>query len=86
MDDRRLDTRRLTNSQVRLYHSTFGRLDGIMNDISGGGMAIKLNTFKDLNIDSAEESMLLRPIHSDVIFPVLYLRQTESKLVVQFLE
>lgn len=86
MDERRFDIRKHINTPVRLYHPRLGRLDGITNDISEGGVAIQLNSFKDLNIDSQENSLFLRPINLDVLFPVSYLRQTESNLVVKFLE
>lgn len=86
MDERRFDPRKLINIPVRLYHPERGRLDGITSDISEGGMAIKLNSYKDMNTDSVENPLLLRSINLDVLFPVSCLRQTESKLVVKFLE
>ncbi len=86
MKERRFDPRKQISTPVRLYHPELGRLDGITNDISDGGVAIKLNSFKDLNIDSSEFPLLLRPINLDVLFPVSCLRQTELKLVVKFLE
>lgn len=86
MDERRYDARKLMNAPVRLYHPEFGRVDGVSCDISKGGIAIMLNSFKDLDIDSSESPLLLRPINTDVLFPVSCLRQTESKLVVKFLE
>ena len=86
MDERRFDIRKLINTPVRLYHPDYGRMDGKTDDISGGGVAIKLNAFKDLGSDSTETSLFLRPINSDVLFPVSCIRQTESKLVVKFLE
>ena len=86
MDERRIDTRKLVNTPVRLYHPELGRLDGVMDDISGGGAAIELKIFKDLNGNLSENSLFLRPINLDVLFPVAYLRQTESKLIVKFLE
>ena len=86
MDERRFDTRKLVSTPVRLYHPELGRVDGIINDISGGGAAIKLNSFKDLNIESMESSLFLRPINLDVLFPVSCIRQTDSKVAVKFLE
>lgn len=86
MDERRFDARKLINTPVRLYHPELGRLDGVMDDISGAAAAIKLTTFKDLNGDSTELPLFLRPINLDILFPVAYLRQTKSKLVVKFLE
>jgi len=86
MDERRFDTRKLVNTPVRLYHSELGRVDGVINDISGGGAAIKLNAFKDLKLDTAETSLFLRPINLDVLFSVSCIRQTESEVVVKFLE
>ena len=86
MDERRFDTRKLVSTPVRLYHSELGRVDGVINDISDGGAAIKLNSFKSLNVDTTENALFLRPINLDVLFPVSYLRQTESEVVVKFLE
>lgn len=86
MDERRFDIRKLINTPVRLYHPRLGRVDGITDDISEGGVAIQLKSFKNLNVDSKEESLFLRPINLDVLFPVTCLRQTETKLVVKFLE
>ena len=86
MKERRFDTRRLVKNSVRLYHPVLGRVDGVMKDISGGGAAIKLNSSKDMYVDSIETPLLLRPINLDVLFPVALLRQTESRLAVQFLE
>lgn len=86
MDERRFDIRKRVSTPVRLYHSELGRLDGIINDISGGGAAIKLNSFTDLNIAPSENPLFLRPINIDVLFPVSCLRQTELQVVVKFLE
>ena len=86
MEERRFDTRKKINTAVRLYHPILGRLDGISHDISEGGVAIKLNSFRDLNINSTESPLFLRPMNLDVLFPVSCLRQTQSNLVVKFLE
>jgi len=86
MDERRSELRKLVNTPVRLYHSKLGRLDGIINDISGGGAAIKLKMYKALDSNSSNDNLLLRPINLDVLFPVSCLRQNEKKLVVRFLE
>jgi len=86
MQERRFDTRKLINTRVRLYHPDIGRLEGIIDDISGGGLAINLTSVHDINVDATESPLLLRPINLDVLFPVSRLRQTGSKLVVKFLE
>ena len=86
MDERRSDIRKLVNTPVRLYHPELGRLDGMINDISDGGAAIKLKSHKVLKGVAEEQKLFLRPINLDVLFPVSYLRQTETNLVVQFLE
>lgn len=86
MNERRFDTRKLVSTPVRLYHSELGRVDGVINDISGGGAAIKLNSFKDLKRDTTETSLFLRPINLDVLFSVCCIRQTKSEVVVKFLE
>jgi len=86
MNERRSELRKLVNTPVRLYHSELGRLDGMINDISGGGAAIKLKTYKALDNNSSNDNLLLRPINLDVLFPVSYLRQNETNLVVRFLE
>lgn len=86
MKERRFNIRKLIKSSVRLYHPEFGRVDGVIKDISDGGAAIKLNLFKNMMVDSLEAPLLLRPMNLDVLFPVSCLRQTKSKLVVKFLE
>lgn len=86
MEERRIDTRKQINTPVRLYHPELGRFDGIANDISEGGVAIELNSYKRMDENSTESPLLFRPINLDVLFPVSCLRQTESKLVVKFLE
>lgn len=86
MLERRLDTRKTVNTPVRLYHPERGRFDGMTNDISGGGVALKLNSYTDLISDPPENPILLRCCNTDVLFPVACLRQTESNLVVKFLE
>lgn len=86
MDERRLETRKQINAPVRLYHPQLGRLDGITNDISEGYMAINLNTFMGLVTEPTKDAMFLRPINLDTLFPVSCLRQSDSKLVVKFLE
>lgn len=87
MDERRIDIRKLINTPVRLYHPELGRLDGVTDNISDGGMAIKLNSFREMNLETSEEEpLLLRPINSDVLFPVSCLRLNDSNLVVKFLE
>lgn len=86
MDERRFDARKQINTAVRLYHSALGRVDGVISDISDGGVAIKLNSFKDLNIDSRESSLFLRPINLDVLFSVSCIRQSKTEVAVKFLE
>jgi len=86
MDERRIDTRKLVNTPVRLYHPELGRVDGVIEDISEGGAAIKLNSFKHLNLDANEASLHLRPINLDVLFPVSWLRQKGSNIAVRFIE
>ena len=86
MDERRFDTRKLMNAPARLYHSELGRVDGVISDISEGGLALKLNSFTDLNIDTTETPLLLRPMNLDVLFTVSCVRQTRSEVAVKFLE
>lgn len=86
MDERRFDTRKLVNTPVRLYHPELGRVDGVISDISEGGLAIKLNSFKDLNVDTTETPLFLRPINLDILFSVTCIRQTELEVAVKFLE
>lgn len=85
MKERRIDSRRLVNTQVRLYHPAHGRIDGIAKDISDGGMALKLNAYKELS-NSGDLPLLLRPVNLDVLFTVTHLRQTDTELVVRFVE
>lgn len=86
MNERRFDIRKLVNTPVRLYHPEHGRLDGVTRDISYGGVAITLDTETAFDMESTECPILLRPMNSDVLFPVVYLRQMDSNLVVKFLE
>ena len=85
MKERRIDTRRIVNTQVRLYHPCHGRIDGVAKDISDGGMALELNSYKELS-NSSDMPLLLRPVNLDVLFTVAHLRQTDTELVVRFLE
>lgn len=86
MDERRFDPRKLINTPVRLYHSEFGCVDGVTSDISEGGLAIKLNSFRDLRIDTSETPLLLRPANLDVLFTVSCVRQSKSEVAVKYLE
>lgn len=86
MDERRIDIRKLINTPVRLYHPELGRLDGITDNISGGGVAIKLNSYTNLLLEPPEDPILLRCCNTDVLFPVSCLWQKDSKLAVKFLE
>ena len=86
MDERRIDIRKLMNTPVRLYHPELGRLDGITDDISDGGVALKLNSYTNLLLEPPEDPILLRCCNTDVLFPVSCLRQSELNLVVKFLE
>ncbi|MDH5601583.1 MAG: PilZ domain-containing protein [Gammaproteobacteria bacterium] len=86
MLERRFDIRKIVNTPVRLYHPELGRFDGVTNDISDGGVALKLNSYANLLTEPPETPILLRCCNTDVLFPVSCLRQTESNLVVKFLE
>ena len=86
MDERRIDIRKLINTPVRLYHPELGRLDGITDNISDGGMAIKLNSYTNLLLEPPEDPICVRCCNTDVLFPVSCLRQSDLKLVVKFLE
>ena len=86
MDERRLDYRILVNTPARLYHSVLGRIDGVISDISDGGASIKLNSFINLNKAPVEETLLMRPINQDVLYPVSCVRQNQAMVGLQFLE
>ena len=86
MIERRLTNRKKLITPVRLYHPHRGRFDGVTDNVSDGGIALKLHSFINLLSEQPEEPILLRCLNSDVLFPVLCLRQTESNLVVKFLE
>jgi len=86
MDERRFDTRKLINTPARLYHSELGRVDGVIRDISEGGLAMKLNSFKNLDIDTTDKPLLLRPMNLDVLYTVSCVRQNKSDIAVIFLE
>lgn len=86
MDERRIDIRKLINTPVRLYHPELGRFDGMTNDISEGGVALKLNSYTNFLLEPPEDPILLRCCNTDVLFPVSCLRQSDSKLAVKFLE
>ena len=87
MLERRFDSRKILNTPVKLYHPVFGSFDGMTYDISGGGVALKLNSYINFLLEPPEEEpILLRCCNTDVLFPVSCLRQTASKLVVKFLE
>lgn len=86
MDERRFYARKQINTPARLYHPDLGRVDGVISDISDGGVAIKLNAFKNLNTDTIEASLLLRPINLDVLFSVSCIRQLKSEVALKFTE
>ena len=86
MVERRLDIRKILNTPVRLYHPELGRFDGFTNDISGGGVALRLNTYANFMLEPPEDPILLRCCNTDVLFPVSCLRQMKANLVVKFLE
>ena len=86
MLERRFDARKILNTPVRLYHPELGRFDGMTSDISEGGVALKLNSYTNFLLEPPEDPILLRCCNTDVLFPVSCLRQTESNLVVKFLE
>jgi len=86
MLERRIDNRKIVNTPVRLYHPELGRFDGMTNDISGGGVALKLNSYTNFLTEPPEDPILLRCCNTDVLYPVSCLRQTEFNLVVKFLE
>ena len=86
MLERRLASRKIVITPVRLYHPELGLFEGMTNDISEGGVAIKLNTYTNFLREQPEDPILLRCCNTDVLFTVSCLRQTESNLVVKFLE
>jgi hypothetical protein len=86
MLERRLATRKILNTPVKLYHPELGCFAGITNNISAGGVALKLNKYINLLLEPPEEPILLRCCNTDVLFQVSCLRQTKSNLVVKFLE
>ena len=86
MDERRFDARKQVNTAARLYHPELGRVDGIISDISDSGLAIKLNYYRDLNIDMTDSNLFLRPVNLDVLFSVSCIRQLKSEIALKFLE
>jgi len=69
-----------------LYHSVFGTFDGMIQDVSHGGMLVLLDEIPPAPIGAGDGRFQLEPRFMDVIFDMSCLRITGKGMVLVFIE
>jgi len=86
MDERRKHHRKLVNSRVRVFHSSFGSLDTQTRDISDGGVLIlACGELPNLLINDEVKLIFLDSGNLDVVFNMDIVRATDLGLGLKFL-
>ena len=86
MDERRKHRRKVVNSRVRIFHSSFGSLDTRSRDISDGGLLLLAN--KDLPqslLNTEIKLIFLDSGDMDVVFNVNIVRINDSGIGLEFI-
>ncbi len=86
MDERRKHRRKLVNSRVRIFHSSFGSLDTQTRDISDGGVLIlACGALPNLLVNDEVKLIFLDSGRVDVVFNMDIVRLADSGLGLKFL-
>ncbi len=86
MDERRKYRRKVVNSRVRIFHSSFGSLDTKTRDISDGGVLIlACDGLPDLLINDEVQLVFLDSGDLDVVFNMDVVRHDSPCLALKFL-
>ncbi len=86
MVERRVHKRISLDSQVRLYHDSFGTLEGCIRDLSDGGVCVALNDPKTADHCSETGTMLMRPVNIDFLYTIKFVRSTDECVMFQFID
>ncbi len=86
MVERRLHERQLVDARVRLYHPVHGPLDGMIRDMSGGGVFISLEEIPEIHPGNGDGRFELKLMNMDVIFDMECIRLTNDGIVLIFVE
>ena len=86
MIEQRLHKRELVDAPVRLYHPVLGPLTGKIQDVSRGGMYIKLDEVPKSHIGKCEGKLHCKLVNIDVLFYMECVRITEEGVVLIHLE
>jgi len=86
MDDRRLHPRRRVDARVRLYHTDYGIFEGMIHDVSPGGMRVLLEEVPPIVACNGDGRFQLEPRFMDVIFDMDCVRVTHDGIALVFSE
>lgn len=86
MDERRKHRRKVVNSRVRIFHSSFGSLDTRTRDISDGGVLLLANEGLPQSLLNTEIKLIfLDSGDMDVVFNTKIIRINDSGVGIEFL-
>lgn len=86
MVERRLHERQRLDARVRLYHPVFGSIDGMMRDMSSGGMFISLEQIPDVHPKNGNSRFQCGMRNMDVVFDVSCVRTSNDGIGLIFVE
>ncbi len=86
MDERRKHRRKVVNSRVRIFHSSFGSLDTQTRDISDGGvLVLACDGLPGLLVNDEVQLVFLDSGDTDVVFNMDIVRHADPGLGLKFL-
>ena len=86
MRERRIHERILVDTEIRLYHHSFGTLQGRIQNISASGVLVVIDE-PAVSMDCAAiECLHLRPVNVDFLFTMQLVRITDEGMVLRFID
>lgn len=86
MRERRIHERIPVDTEIRLYHDSFGALQGRIRNISASGVLVMLDE-STVRVDCVAINCLhLRPVNVDFLFSMQPIRHTDEGIVLRFID
>ena len=84
MSEKRIHKRKLVNSNVKLFHSSFGEIEAITGNISNGGIFVIAPSSIDLSPGSELKMQLLDSSDPNVVFNMQVVRHDNAGMGLMF--
>lgn len=85
MSEKRAHKRKLVNSEVRLFHDSFGEIESVTRDISNGGVFVIVQPEHELGVGELVKMALLESSDPNVLFNMQVMRHDKGGMGLMFI-